>query len=258
MAKEKKKFEKKPIHVSFPGIFKFPKLTEPDYGTEEYPKPDGEFSVRLVGKPDDPQVKAMMAKIAPVFEQAKVDGKAKAKELSPAAVAKLKKKNGDGLISVNDYYADVLDKDTGEKTGDVEFKLAMTYSGTYKKGPKQGKKWYRKPPLFDAKGQPMKNPPEIWGGTKGRISFTMGPYFVEGNGMVGVKLYLEAARILDLVSKGERSAAAYGFGEEEEGYTYDAATEAATAETAEATDDDMKPAPKGKAAAGDDDNNPDF
>jgi hypothetical protein len=54
--------------------------------------------------------------------------------------------------------------------------------------------------LFDAAGQPIKSPPEIWSGTVGRVSYEARPYFISGTGAVGVKLSLEAARILELVS----------------------------------------------------------
>jgi hypothetical protein len=46
------------------GTAKWPKLSEPDYGTKDYPKPDGEYSVKLVFDETDPkflQFKARMA-----------------------------------------------------------------------------------------------------------------------------------------------------------------------------------------------------
>lgn len=250
MAKNDKK-PKKVLYVSFKGPMRFPKLSEPDYGTDDYPKPDGEYSTQLLGKPDDPAVKAELAKLEPLFKQAVADAKEKFKELKAETKAKLKKKNGETGLQINDLYTEVFDKDTDEPTGDIAFKFGMKASGEYKKGPKAGKRWNRKPGLFDAKGQPMKNPPEIWSGSVGRVSYEARGYFVEGTGAVGVKLSLEAVRILELVSKGERSASAYGFDPEEEGYSYDPSEAKADETDTDATETSEK------TAAGDD-SNPDF
>ncbi len=251
MAKKDK--PKKVLYVSFKGAFRFPKLSEPDYGTDDYPKPDGEYSVQLLGRPEDPAVKAELAKLEPLHKQAIAQAKEALKEMKAESKAKLKKKNGEGLLQINDLFSEVFDKDTDEPTGEIAFKFGMKASGEYKKGPKMGKRWNRKPGLFDAKGQPMKNPPEIWSGSVGRISYEARPYFVEGTGAVGVKLSLEAARILELVSKGERSASAYGFDAEEEGYSYDPSEAKG--------DDDADPTEKAEQAEksdSDGDDNPDF
>lgn len=247
MAAQKK--EKRPQYVSFKGAFKYPKLTEPDLGTDEYPKPDGEYSLRLVGDPNDPDVKAFIAKFGPLHEQAVDEGKAASKELDVKTRKRLEKDNGKGLIKINDFYSEVYDKDTEEPTGEIEFKFAMKASGEFKKGPKAGKTWHRKPAIFDAKGRPMKNPPAIWSGTVGRVSFNAAPYFVKGNGMAGIKFYLNAVRIIDLVSEGERSASAYGFDGEEDGYAYEPSID----------NDEYADKPADKSDAGEaDDNNPDF
>jgi hypothetical protein len=96
----------------------------------------------------------------------------------------------------------------------------MPASGVYKKGPKEGQKWTAKPHIFDAKGTRLVNPPSIWGGTTGRLSFEMRPYFIPGTGAAGLSLRLIGAQIIDLVSGGARSAKDLGFGEVEGGYEY--------------------------------------
>ncbi len=246
-----KKKPKKELLVSFKGAFRFPKLTEDqiDYGTDDYPRPDGEYSVQLIGDPSSTEVKAFLAKLEPLHKQAVAEAKEKFKDLKPETKAKLLKKNKDGKgIQVNDLYSEEFDRDTEQPTGNIVFKFGMLAGGTIKKGLKAGKKWSRKPALFDATGKPIKNPPEIWSGTVGRISFEPRTYFVEGTGAVGVKLSLEAARIIELVSKGERSASAYGFEGEEEGYSHEDVekpevdpTETAEAEGSDATSGDDNP-----------------
>lgn len=254
MAKDTKR-PKKQLYVSFKGEWRFPKLTtdQLDYGTDDYPKPDGEFSVQLIGDPSDPAVKAELAKLEPLHKQAIADAKEAFKELKPETKARLLKANKENKgILINDLYSEEFDKDTKEATGRIVFKFAMKHSGQYKKGPKEGKTWRRYPALFDAAGKPIKSPPEIWSGTIGRVSYEARPYFIPGTGAVGVKLSLEAARILELISRGERSASAYGFDGEEEGYSYEAPVkvEEDAVDPTETADE--------SSASGDSDGNPDF
>ena len=75
-------------------------------------------------------------------------------------------------------------------------------SGWIKVSKKTGKKWTRKPSLFDAKGTILKNAPPIWGGTVGKVAFsvTEGGYFVPGTGAAGISLSLEGVPIIELRS----------------------------------------------------------
>lgn len=44
-------YQKRPKNVTMTsprGIFRYPALTKPDFGTDEYPKPDGEYKVTLI------------------------------------------------------------------------------------------------------------------------------------------------------------------------------------------------------------------
>ncbi|UYO47828.1 hypothetical protein KQX64_17875 [Rhodopseudomonas palustris] len=202
--------------------FKYPKLNEPDYGTKEFPKPDGEFSTKAVGRLDDPEVQAFIAKWQPLHDEAIKRAEAEFAKLPVATRKKL------GKVTVNPLYTELYDEETEEPTGEVEFKFAMQASGTYKSGPKQGKKWHRKPDIFDAKGNKMNPAPSIWGGTIGRVAFEVGTdkegqpgYFIPGTGAAGLTLRLAAARIIELVSEGSKDASAYGFDDEEDGYEYD-------------------------------------
>ena len=184
------------------GIFKFPNLIKPDFGTEKYPKEGGEYNVRLVLTLDEAQ--PLIDKLEPEMEKAKEAAEAAFKELSVPARKKL------GGIKAQDFYQEVYDRETEEPTGEVEFRFAMKASGKNKKG----EKWERKPTIFDAKGKPV-TLKSIWGGTKGKVSFEVSPYFVDGTGVYGIKLYLRAVQIIELNQGGSRSASDFGFGEED-------------------------------------------
>lgn len=205
------------------GTFKFPKLDKPDFGTKEYPKPDGEFSVKLVLKAGSPEANELIKKLQPLHDEAVSAGKAAFKELK----VDQRKKLGD--VKVNELFTTVYDQETEEPTGEIEFKFARKASGTFKKGPKDGEKWHAKVDLYDAKGLPMRKAPAIWGGTVGKVSFEASAYFIPGTGAAGLKLGLLGAQIIELVSGGQRSASSHGFGEED-GYSYEEGTDEGTSE----------------------------
>ncbi len=196
------KTPKRPTLNSPKGAFKFPKLTTPD---TKY-KAEGEYSVKLIVASDAPGVQALIEKADEGAAESLKEAKANAKNAAEAKKWETK------------YlpYAEILDDETGEPTGDVEFKFTMKASGVSKK---TGKPWSRKPALFDAKGQPIKGEPEIGGGSIGKISFQIIPYAPTTTVGASVKFALEAVQIIDLRQYGEKSASAYGF-EEEEGYEY--------------------------------------
>lgn len=200
MSKDKK--PKNFTGITPKGVFKFPNLIKPDFGTEKYPKEGGEYNVRLVMPMDVAQ--ELIDKLEPEMEKAKEAAEAAFKELSVPARKKL------GGIKAQDFYQEVYDRETEEPTGEVEFRFAMKASGKNKKG----EKWERKPTIFDAKGKPV-TLKAIWGGTKGKVSFEVSPYFVDGTGVYGIKLYLRAVQIIELNQGSSRSASDFGFGQED-------------------------------------------
>jgi hypothetical protein len=210
------------------GKFKWPKLNEPDYGTKEYPNPDGVYTTKIIFDETDPNFQKFRSRVLTAHERAVANGKEKFKELKVETRKKLKD------ITVNEPFTVIYDQETEEPTGEVEMKVSMKASGVIKKGPRAGKKWERKPVIFDAAGKPMLKAPDIWGGTVGKVSFSFNPegYFIPGTGACGISFQLEAVQIIDLVSGGTRKASDYGF-EEEEGYEYDE-----TAATSSDEDDD--------------------
>lgn len=197
------KAPQRPTFTSPKGAFKFPKLTVADTKFKD----EGEYSVKLVVASDAPGVAELMAKCDKEAAASLATAKGNAKNAAEAKKWETK------------YlpYAEVEDEETGEPTGDIEFKFTMKASGVSKK---TGKPWTRKPALFDAKGKPIKGEPEIGGGTIGKISFQFIPYAPTTTVGASVKLALEAAQIIELREFGSKSASSYGFGEEEGGYEY--------------------------------------
>jgi hypothetical protein len=185
------------------GLFQYPFLVKPDYGNEKFPDPDGTFKVNL--RLTEAEAQPLLELLQPVYDQAMEDGKEGFSKLKVEQRKKLK------ALTENPLYAEEYDKETEEPTGVIVFKFTSKASGTNAKK----ERWERTIPLFDAKGKPFK-PRMVGGGSLGKISFEAAPYFVPGTGSAGVKLYLNAVQILDLVeSGGGRDASAFGFGAEE-------------------------------------------
>ena len=193
---------KRPKFISPKGAFNYPKLTTPDTKF----KPEGEYSVGLILDTDSPEAQKLINQIDRAAAESLADNKAKAKNAAEAKKWETK--------SVP--YADILDEETGEPTGQTKFSFKMTASGTSKK---TGKDWTRKPALFDAKGKPITQDLQIGGGTIGKISYELMPWGTLQLG-ASVKLALEGAQIIELKTWGERDAKSYGFGEEE-GYGFE-------------------------------------
>ena len=210
--------------VSPKATFRYPKLNEPDYGTDQYPIEGGAYSVQLVLPAED--AKVLIDKLQPIYDEAIAEGQIKFDALP---VAQRKKY---GNLKEQSFYTEEYDKETEEPTGNIIFKFKMKASG---KDKKTGKPWSRKPTIFDAAGKPMVNPPSIWGGTVGKVSFEVGPYFVQGQVMAGISLSLNAVQIIELRSGGGGDAASHGFGAEE-GYEYSEA-DAPKAEPSDTSDD---------------------
>lgn len=196
--------------VSPKAVFRFPNLIKPDMGTAKHPKPDGEYNVQLVFNAQE--LEAFKKTIQNEIDEARTFAEASFAKLNPASRKKL------GSMSFNEIGTELYDKETEEPTGEFSVKFATKASG---KNKKTGEKWNRSLPMFDAKGKTMKGVTSVWGGSVGKVAFTCAPYFVEGTGTGGLKLFLESVQIIDLRQGGGGSASDYGFGEEE-GYTQEA------------------------------------
>ena len=194
-------------------VAKYPKLTEPDYGSEQFPKPEGEYSVKLVYKETDPAFVKFRNKLEKALEHVDAIAEKRFAELKKATRDKL------GEPKRNELFTPIYDEDD-EPTGEVEMRVAMKASGVVKRGPKEGKKWSRKPQLFDAFGNAIKKAPAIWGGSEliVAMSYMEDGYFVAGTGAYGIKLQMEAVQIVTLNDGNAKSASDHGFGAVEGGF----------------------------------------
>lgn len=204
---------KLPKFVSPRAAFIWPKLHEPDYKFDSA----GKYEVRIALEEQAADTQAFLAKLQPHYEAALASTEEDYKALP---VAKRKELGG---FKARPLFKTEFDEETEEPTGRIIFSFSMKASGEFKKGPKAGQKWTRKPAIFDAKGKPMAKVPDIWGGTIGKIGFEAGPSFMPKDGAGGLKFYLTSAQIIELVQGGERSAKDYGFGSED-GYEHDEAS----------------------------------
>lgn len=94
------------------------------------------------------------------------------------------------------------DKETGEETGAVVFKIRVK-----NRMRRDGQKWDRRPALFDASLKPIDVNP--WGGTEMRVSMSV--YCWDAGGKKGVSLQPQAIQIINLVEGSAASGAGFGF-----------------------------------------------
>lgn len=195
------------------GVAAWPKLSEPDYGSKEYPKPDGEFSVKMLWREDDEAFVAFREELEGYMPAVEAMARQKFGEMKKASRDKL------GDVNQNPLFSTVYDKDD-EPTGDVEAKFSMKHSGIIKNGPRTGQKWTRRPGLFDAFGHPLKKGIDIWGGSELIVAFEFmkDGYFIPATGAYGIKLQLAAAQVVTLRQGGEKSASEFGFGKVDGGF----------------------------------------
>jgi hypothetical protein len=215
----------------------YPKISAPDF---KY-KDQGEFTLKVRLPNDNPKTQEFIKRIDALGEETLKSLRTAAK--TPAIAKSWSIKNCP-------YKAET--DDDGNETGYTIFTLKATHSG---KSKKTGKEWKRYVPLFDAKGKPLPRKADktcavaVWGGSEGYATFTMDGYGQTPSVGAGVKLYLEAVKVVKLVSGSERGADEYGFGDDtndEDGF--DASS--AAGEPVDGTDDAVDGADQ--ATGGDD------
>ncbi len=192
------------------GTLRFPKL-DPAAPDTKY-KPGGQWKAPLILEGEAAQ--AQKQKIDAFYAEAYA--KCLDMEQKRAAFEETEPPTELKIAEFNLPYRPVIDRDTKEEVeGALEFSHNKLASGVYgKQHKKAGQTWHGKLLVSDAKNQPVTKP--VWGGTTAKVAFTLG-YFYTALGF-GVNCRLEAVRVLDLVSQGERTAASL-FGDEEEGYS---------------------------------------
>lgn len=218
MARPEKK--KLPRFTSPRGVLRFPSLMKPDFGTKDYPKPDGVYKTGILFPQDDPSVVAFLAKLQPLHDEAVEEGRKEFAELKKETRVKLEQKNGEGGLSVQPIFSVQYDKETEEPTGMIQMNFSKKASGKRK----DETRWTAKPPsIVDGLGNPITNRElKIWGGSVAKVFFEVKPYFIPGTGLTGLSFGLLGAQIIKLVSEGVMSAEDMGFEAEEDGFEYNA------------------------------------
>ena len=155
---------------------------------------DGDYSVKFRVSGEDA-----------INLQKKVDA------LGEESVQKAKTENPSKKIKLaNVPYNEVLDE-TGNPTGQLEFKFKQKAKIQTKNGPMD-----MKVAVLDAKGTPITEPVNMANGSEVKVAFEPNLYYVPSSG-AGVSLRLKAVQIINLI---EYESNDFGFGEEE-GYTHD-------------------------------------
>jgi hypothetical protein len=134
-------------------------------------------------------------------------------------------------LTTQDVCQPVYDRDTGDDTGNVEFKFKLKA-----KIQKRDGTWYeQQPAVLDSKKVPMTNDILIGNGSRVKVAFEPIPYVMASTKKAGVSLRLKAVQVIDLVEYGNSAASVF---DEEDGFVAPPATEAAnsTQELADAAD----------------------
>lgn len=230
--KELKKF------TSPVGIYKYPALIEPDFGTDEFPNKDGAFKTGLMFDEGGPEALEMIKMLQPEWDAAKAAAEEEFANLKPKQKDALAAKNITEPV-MNPMYSRVYDRETEEPTGQIEFKFKRKYSGIRKK---DNSKWFaQRPAMYDARLNLIPKNIPIWGGTKGSIRFEVSPYFIPASGAAGISLKLLGGQVIELVTRGAVQSA------ESMGYTAQEGTDVTTIQQS-----DDEPQPNDAAEGGDD------
>jgi hypothetical protein len=189
--------QKKPAHPSFvspTGIAKYPWLNKPDAGNERVQKRVPEYHVTLRYRLDDPKVQELIEKLRPLHADAV------AKYRAEIPIPKQKKTP----IVVKDVVETEYD-DAGNETGWVAMRFKMNSEVKDKKTQEVRR---MEPAIVDGLKQPVKGV-AIYGGSKLRVAFSVVPFHVEANNMVGLTYYLNAVQIVELAAKQNGAANAF-------------------------------------------------
>lgn len=198
-----KKRSEYPTVITPRSVVAWAQLNTPDY---EY-KAEGEFHARVRPDTSDP-LYAKLVETAEALRDAHFDA------VSERLTAE---KKGALLRKLNkvDVVKEEIDRETGEPTGEMLIRAGMKHNITIKHGPKAGETFTKKPDFFNAQGVCLTTPPKIGSGSEVKLAVRLVPYMAPNDGSVGVSYQLEGVQILKLVSGGQRTASAYGFGVEE-------------------------------------------
>ena len=134
-------------------------------------------------------------------------------------------------LSIQPPYSPVYDRETGDATGEIEFKFKLKA----KVNTRDGRTFEQKVAVVDAKRSPITQEIAIGNGSDVKVAFEPMTYMVAGTKKVGVSLRLKAVQVIDLVEYGSPATSVF---DEEDGFT--ASATPSTPEAAEVfTDGDF-------------------
>jgi len=113
----------------------------------------------------------------------------------------------------------VYDRDTGDATGNMEFKFKLKA----KVQTKDGRTYEQEPVVLDSKKKPLGKDMLIGNGSKVKVAFEPIPYVMQSTKKVGVSLRLKAVQVIDLVEYGNSATSVF---DEEDGFVAPPTTEA--------------------------------
>ena len=130
-------------------------------------------------------------------------------------------------LTTQDVCQVVYDRDTGDDTGNVEFKFKLKS----KVQKRDGSYYEQQPAVLDAKKVPINSDTLIGNGSKVKVAFEPVPYVLAATKKVGVSLRLKAVQVIDLVEYGNNASSVF---DEEDGFV--ANNSAPTEELADGVD----------------------
>lgn len=187
------KSSKKDIQVTSEGTALFISVNEPNMKFKE----EGEYNCRFCIPKEEAEelIKYLDNKHEESYEKA----------VNEAETPKDKKK----VKKFDAPYQPELD-DEGVETGSIVINFKTKASGTRK----DGTEWSKTVPVFDSKRKPIDlSTTRVMGGSRVKIAFSTYIWYTQMLG-AGVSCNLEAVQILKL-SKTNKDASSFGFGEEE-------------------------------------------
>lgn len=121
-------------------------------------------------------------------------------------------------LTTQDVMQPVYDRETGDPTGDVEFKFKLKAKIQKKDGT-----WYEQEPVvLDSKKTPLNGDTLIGNGSRVKVAFEPIPYIMQSTKKVGTSLRLKAVQVIDLVEYGNSAASVF---DEEDGFVTPSANE---------------------------------
>ena len=126
-------------------------------------------------------------------------------------------------LSTQEVCQPVYDRDTGDDTGNVEFKFKLKA----KVQKRDGTYYEQQPAVLDSKKVPIGKDTLIGNGSKVKVAFEPIPYVMSSTKKVGVSLRMKAVQVIDLVEYGNSATSVF---DEEDGFVAPASNDSVITE----------------------------